>query len=365
MDKGTSNQSVRKAQILSLAVELLRRRRHPAVWLACVSASLFAIAFSGQALSWSIPIGNNQIVLQFANDGGAPALAFWGLFWVAATVMAWGFLWFCWDVKKDNRKRVVVLEVRGLRDFDGSSLTAAVPNAVRGQREPRLIDLRQGSKDGRVGDPQTALDKLSALPALLKSFEGGGDRCDYTLVYGGLAPVPFTFLTGTLVDDEGSVVVMDWDRHKARWRELDGLDDGARFEEEGLVSIEEGKPELILAVSVSYRVDYPAISEKLPGLPIVRLTLQGGTTDSHWSRDKQVAIGQQFLNTVIKLGNLGVGRIHLFLAAPNSVVFRLGQLYDRRNLPELVVYQYERHAPLRYPWGVRMPASGESKGALV
>ena len=184
------------------------------------------------------------------------------------------------------------------------------------------------------------------------------------MVYGGLASVPFTFLTGMLIDDEGPVVLMDWDRHAKRWRQLDEVDDGARFQETGLNTIVDGTREVALAVSVSYRVEVDAVRSKVAGISLVQLTLPGGTADSHWSEDKQAALGERFFRMAIALGNLGVRRIHLFLAAPNSVVLRFGQLYDRRNLPDVVVYQYEQRTVPPYPWGVRMPASGETRGEV-
>ncbi|WP_374226560.1 hypothetical protein [Bradyrhizobium sp. SRL28] len=55
--------------------------------------------------------------------------------------------------------------------------------------------------------------------------------------------------------------------------------------------------------------------------PALRRYPDGGLPDSHWSEDKQRALGQQFLETAIRSGNLGIRRIHLFLAAQNSVVF--------------------------------------------
>lgn len=55
------------------------------------------------------------------------------------------------------------------------------------------------------------------------------------------------------------------------------------------------------------------------------------------------------------LGDLmakGVGRVHLFIAAPNSVVFTLGRHLDDRLHPEVLVYQYERSASPPFPWAV-------------
>ena len=56
--------------------------------------------------------------------------------------------------------------------------------------------------------------------------------------------------------------------------------------------------------------------------------------------------------------------VHLFLAAPNSVVFRFGRSYDGRNMPSVIVHQYERSDPARFPWGVRMPYHGEPEPSL-
>lgn len=68
------------------------------------------------------------------------------------------------------------------------------------------------------------------------------------------------------------------------------------------------------------------------------------------------------------LGDLmakGVKRIHLFIAAPNSVVFTLGRHLDDRLHPEVLVYQYERSASPPFPWAVKMPTHGQSVAQIV
>ena len=76
-------------------------------------------------------------------------------------------------------------------------------------------------------------------------------------------------------------------------------------------------------------------------------------------------LAQQFLEVVKKVRARGVRRIHLVMAAPNSVVFTFGRRYDKRNLPEIVVYQYERGQSPAYPWGVLMPVGGVSKPSII
>ena len=168
------------------------------------------------------------------------------------------------------------------------------------------------------------------------------------------------------MDDEGAVLVLDWDRHAESWRELDGADDGKRFQISDVGSVvPDGTKEVAMAVSVSYGVIADDVHARVGDIPVVELKLDGGSPDCHWSEDKQRALGQQFLDTAIDLSNCGIKRIHLFLAAQNSVAFRLGRLYDKRNLPEIVVYQYRRGATPPYPWGILMPVGGIERPKVI
>ena len=317
----------------------------------------------------SLPIGDSQVGIGFNSLGGAPVFVVYGAAVVGLLLVLWGLIWeshrYCSEHRRLVRKKVVVVETRGLRDTSGTPLIEAIPSNVEGRRDNVLVDIRQRVRDGEIVDPEAALDDLISLPSNLKMYSNGFDRRDLTLVYGGLAPVPFTFLAGVLIDDESAVVILDWDRHAEAWRRLDESDDGNRFSLLGLNSLQLGTPEVALAVSVSYRVNTDDVRDKVGGIPIATLSLEGGSPDCHWSEEKQSALGVQFLNAVVRLGNLGVGRIHLFLAAQNSVVFRFGRLYDKRNLPSIVVYQYLRAATPPYPWGVLMPVCGIDRPVII
>jgi hypothetical protein len=87
--------------------------------------------------------------------------------------------------------------------------------------------------------------------------------------------------------------------------------------------------------------------------------------DCHWSEEKQQALARTFRDTASALSNAGLRKLHVFIAAQNSVTFRLGRSYDKRNLPPAVVYQYERSSAPPYPWGVLMPVHGIDKAQIV
>ena len=356
-------------RFVSQALEWLFRRRSPCLAIMRIGFACFALSLgAGWVLRVSFPLGGDEFALLLDETGGAPTVLIYAAALLGAIMMVSGLV--CqfhrdWSRQKLHvRKRVIVLEVRGLRDTGGSPLADAISPSAIGRRETLLVNLRQGVQDGGIVSPESAVQRLRSLPNQLAQLEGGRDRSDVTTVYGGLSPVPLTFLSGVQLDDEMPIIIYDWDRHAQEWRALDGEDDGARFRVAGIHDIPQGAQDVALAVSVSYAVRTEEIRHLLRDVPVVTLDLNGGV-DCHWAENKQRDLGEQFLATVLALEGRGVVRIRLFLAAQNSVTFRFGRLYDRRNLPEIVVYQYDRSSPKTYPWGVLMPAGGVSEPKVV
>lgn len=254
-----------------------------------------------------------------------------------------------------DRRRVVVIEQRGLRDTTDTPLIDAIPRTIPGRRLSLIVDLRDRIKDGVVTNPEVALERLTGLPKTLEQMRGNTDPADVSVVYGGLSPVPFTFLAGLLLDDESRITVMDWDRSSDCWRALNGSDDDASFSISGFDQIQAGSKDVAIAVSVSYRIDVSSVQKAAVGAPVVELDLSPRSTDGHWSEEKQQRLAQDFLAAAIRIADSGAATIHLFIAAPNSVVFRFGRIYDKRNLPRVLVYQYQKGRDIEHPWAVEMP----------
>jgi len=355
----------------SSLIEWLFRRRHPSLMTMRMGVTCLALSLSaGFVMDVSIPFRNGRIDFSFDIGEATPDVIIYSTVTTSLGMLIVGLIWtivhFRVELGRNARRRVVVIEARGLRDAGGSPLIDALPSRLKGQRDNMLVDLRQRVRDGEIVAPEAALEDLSSLPADLKRRESGVDRRDLSLVYGGLAPVPLTFLTGVLIDDEGEAVILDWDRHTGTWRELDDADDSKRFRIAGLSSVEQdATEEVAMAVSVSYKVIARDVRSVIGDIPLVELALDGGSPDCHWSEEKQRALGQQFLDTAIDLSGRGVKRIHVFLAAQNSVAFRFGRLYDKRNLAEVVVYQYQRAKHPPYPWGILMPVCGIEQPAII
>lgn len=224
-----------------------------------------------------------------------------------------------------------------------------------------MLDLRQ-KKDGLITEPNDLLNEVGFTWRAIQQHMKHGSSEDITCLYGGLTPVPLTFLTGVTFDDESKFVVMDWDRFLERWRSLDDKDNGQRFDLEGFNQIDNAK-EVVLAISASYYVR-PENIQSTFDLPVTRLTLPD-LNSSHWSLEKQNALAEQFYNASKLLEAKGVTTIHLLLAAQNSLAFSLGRHYDKKNLPSIIVYQYDAGSDKKFPWGVRMPVRGKTQPSVT
>ncbi|AEC20736.1 2-methylthioadenine synthetase [Pusillimonas sp. T7-7] len=328
-------------------------------------AVLIVIHGANWIFKYSGPIFGTPSSVEFGTVGSIPDGILWSVTAVCALLMiaspVWAWKRYVNEQKRLSRKKVFIIEGRGLRDDDGSPLKTAVPDSIVGTQMDYLLDLRQ-HKDGRIVEPEDLLLPVSAMKTWLHHAQKGNDRSDLTTVYGGLTAVPLTFLTGVLLDDEGNIVVMDWDRTASRWRLLDGPDDALRFEVAGIEEAE-GAFEVVLAISASYMVKTEDLATTFTH-PIVRMTLPN-LQSSHWSEAKQSDLADQFFGVLKQLDANGVKQIHLVMAAQNSVAFNLARRYDKRNLPKVTVYQFERAQEQRYPWGIEMPVAGIQTARLV
>lgn len=294
--------------------------------------------------------------------------------WMAAITFLLGLLlcafaiFICFSDWRHNRRlqarRIcLVVEIRGLRQMPASPLLDYKKNKASVVCHPLLIDLRESLYDGEITHPTRALDKVKTIHERIVEASQQRNPNDVSITFAGLAPVPFTFLAGLLIDDERSVEILDWNRNKRSWSSLDASDDGERFIVTGLSNV--NGPCVALSMSVSYEIDPILVQAHLPDTPIVSMNLASRSPDNHWSEKKQQALGQQFTEIVVQLKSLGVQNVDLFLSAQSSFVFRLGSLYDKRNMPPLQVHQYEPGEPPNYPWAVSMPVWGEREPVIV
>lgn len=260
-----------------------------------------------------------------------------------------------------DARRVLVLELRGLVDTSDYPLLKAVPRSIVGRRVDCLVNVRAWlSANPPCVDE--ALKELGHVQREIRRARGDTARENVRVVAGGIMQVPLLFYAGTILEDEGDVLLFDWERTIRKWKPLAAADDESRFSANGLDDIE--ATEVVLAVSASYMASLENIEATFPGLQVVHLARANPEPNSLWSEETQAALTQQFLQTMGTLANRGVKTVHLVLAAPSSLAIRFGMAYDHRNMPNLRCYQREcDHVP-PYPWSVQMPTATQSVAYL-
>ena len=354
-------------RVVNLWVAWTFRKRN--VGLAIVAACCAVLV---AIVSGSISVEANGVfgvvdAFKFSTSGGAEDLVQTVIVWTMLLGVAIGIglashaYW--QEMKEADIKRVVVVELRGLVDTSDHPLIAAVPKSLRGQKIDALVDVRQ-LLTGPTPNVSAALLEIRHLQRNVRHVRGDAARAHVQVVAGGIMPVPLLFYSGVLLDDEGHVLLMDWERIQKLWKPLDDPDNGTRFIVNETQGTRQSKA-VVLAVSASYRVDMADIQTTFPGLPVVDMALQGLAVNSSWSEEAQIQLTQQFLQMLGTLANDGVELIHLVLAAPASLSIRFGMAYDGRNMPTLRCYQWNRGQIPPYEWSVQMPTHQHEAAVYV
>lgn len=334
------------------------------VGLLRAAMTLFALVFSFDFLAQvDVRDTHRSVSFRFASGEGLPSWATLLAYAIACVLTIAGLVVLgiqAWtDIRRERRQIVIVVELRGLHSSPDTPAKGVDLGPQRGERHWLQVDFRP-AQEGDLVNPELMLEQVKSIRPTIRSLAAGRDKSDVFLAVGGLAAVPALFLTGMLLDDESHVTLFDWDRDAKTWRSISGLDDGKRF-----LPLKQETPgselyEAVLAVSVSYPINTTAITLTFgTKLPVYRLAVEEVFADRHWSLDKQQALVREFRDTLQFLMGKGIERIHLVLAAPASLSIRMGMAYDKRLMPDLLVYQFEKSASPPYPWAVVMPTHGK------
>lgn len=307
--------------------------------------------------------GELKFEIQGGMGSGLPSFFAYSAYGIAVVLVVVGGLIMWFDDRREKRKFLVVVEVRGLHSSPDTPAKDKVMPAFRGLRHSVLVDFRP-SQAGELLNPDLMLSKIKGMKLNVESATHGRDMSDVAVAVGGVAAVPGLFLIGMLFEDESKIERYDWNRDLKSWKMIDALDDGNRTHPLEIPPISAADTEVVLAVSASYLVNDTAIAAAFPGLPVARLSAEKVQANSFWAEEVQKAFAIAFRNAMQELLHRHVKRIHLVLAAPASLSLLLGSTYDERLHPELIVYQYENSSVPPYPWGVVLPKHGTPEARI-
>lgn len=253
-----------------------------------------------------------------------------------------------WSIQGEQMSKSVVVRHSGMRDVSGDDLGHVFP-AGPVQLFERHVDTRrfndaleQGDWVGQgawLGGEAAAVHALFAI-----------ERAQ-TIHYFGIPEIPHAIAFGALVGDEHPVVLHEYDRDRHRWDwpeerrtlelEVSGLPEGPAIRAAGAV---------VLRIEVSFAIADEDVREAvgenhLAEVRICRRSAGGGpqicaVRSAVDLEAVRLAIREALSRLRAQVPNYEL--LHLFVAAPISVCFALGQELKPRNAPPIQTYRYRK-----------------------
>lgn len=320
-------------------------------------------------LSFAAKLNFNFKWLDFAgsiSSTGTPAyLMYFGIILIAI-----GSFWILFtdhrrqkqEAIENNRKVALVVQIDAYSNVIPTPLKSSLPKEIKGKPISIVIEKRDALIGGN--NLQDVADDIINIERALNQHAGGHDLADISICAGGLAPVPFLFLLGNVLEDERPIHWAEWDRKVSRWA---WSSDGESVHSWSMLTNAANitSSEVVLKSGITYPISDSDISTAFPNLSVV----EWEPSDKAFQRivDEQGCneICNEFKSLLLQLKSQSVQRVHFLLACSSALTMRLGSVLDPRNMPEVIVYQYERNSDLIYTWGIGVKVHEGKKSAIV
>lgn len=241
------------------------------------------------------------------------------------------------------------------RSFDGAPHQLTVKDVPAAPLIHEEIDQTHFYSAGQLVDPAAALRVQASFATRVRTHMLGHPGA--SLAYYGKAHIPLIFAAGYAVQVDAPVQFFELNRGPdAGWRSLasgDGPElgltvDRVRHLQGGDVSIR---------ISISYAVGDDDVKERLAARDDdIHIRVAAPRIDCITHRGQVDAIARVFREELdqIQSASTRSRQIHVFCAAPVSVVFALGRMLSPTIHAPVIVHNFSQAASPRYAWGVQM-----------
>lgn len=264
------------------------------------------------------------------------------------------------DDEENDRKVVLCVQFDAYNEVLPALLTAAVPTEIKGKRIQILLHKR----DVLVGGHgiQDVADEVMYIKKSLLQHAGGLNLSDISVCAGGLAPVPFLFMLGNVLEDDRQISWAEWERNSSRWLwSKDGTSVSA-WDIPTLDSIQTS--DVVLRSGITYPITAGDVSKAFPNHDVVVWEPKDDLFQVVFDEASCTSICDEFKKLLRLLNSKGVKRVHFLLACSSALTMRLGSVLDPRNMPDVIVYQYEKNSDLVYIWGLGIQSHEGKKSPI-
>lgn len=244
------------------------------------------------------------------------------------------------------------------QSFEGNARRLSAQDLPKTLKNSKIhhedIDQSQYYKNGILQGPEVALQVQSAVATKMKTLLGANSQARFA--YYGKAHIPLVLTLGYQMQGS-SVLLFELDRVDGHWQ---GVENGKKnaldviVERSGALQPE---GDAVIRVSISYPVNEPEI---LPVVPAphadIHIKIGQPRIDTIETREQVDAIADAFRAALdeLKHSDTPPARIHVFCAAPMSIVFAMGRRISATIHPPVLAYNYTAGTSPRYAWGVQL-----------
>ena len=242
--------------------------------------------------------------------------------------------------------KLIIVRHSGRRQVDESTVLESIDEGLRlGARDTIHVDTQVFAEDVAAnqwaGHESYLRDRAVELRRLADAAENP------EIHYAGLAEIPHVIAFGAAVGSERTVLVHEFDRDTGSWAWPDDEPVQEVIIERPISgSVVTAAGDVVLRVSISAVVQDADVRVIVGEETLADLTIRyaNGTaaTTRVRSEAQVVALRAKVREALAQIKNLrpNAEAIHLFVAAPNSVCFVIGQELVPRNMPPIQTYIY-------------------------
>jgi transcriptional regulator with XRE-family HTH domain len=258
------------------------------------------------------------------------------------------------DSPNGKSRKLIAIRHQSMEQIPANAIKAWLPADLQDCEYIEIhIDQCDLFQNGRLIEPYEAArrqrdleQRVAALLAL---------HPDAQLAYYGIAHIPLLFLAGYTLSNRRAIMLFENDRYRRSWDLLQRTGATPQLQLSGLpADIERRQGDVVVRISISYRVTEDAVSEVIPEpLASIELGLDQPQLDAVTSEAQLWAYTRAFRTMMDQIHQYlpRATGIHIFYAGPPALAFAYGQHVSKTIHPRLVIYNFFGRDQPRYSWG--------------
>lgn len=281
--------------------------------------------------------------------------------WLSFALIAISLMLILFEAVKDLKKKALIFTHLGITKSINFDIASARPFWDRLHiPDDNEINISRYVVNDSIVSPEEALKKTLHIIEVLESKTKNKPE-DIKLYYGGVVQVPLAFTAGTILDNTMFVDIYDWKRNgekQGAYRLIKGKKDTSDLVQISEPEVHDLSSELAIEIALSYPINHQNTVDAVGEIPTLKITANSVGRDQFSSLSTQNEVCEKFHDIIDRYSQTNIKKIHVFIAAQNSMVFQLGRQLSRRVHKEVIVWQFEIQNEHQNPWGISISNKG-------